>query len=85
MTERGFGGPGKCCGPYGPQVGDATALMGLCAPPWALSTCAWGVPPPLGQPHPLEWGARHLGGGGTLTLAAAPPPLGRPPLGDPIS
>ena len=56
--------------------------MGLCAPPWALSTCAWGLAPPR-EPHPRVLGGQGTLGGQTLALGAPPPPISPwpPPLG----
>ena len=76
MTERGFGGPGRSFGPNGPQRGDTTALIGLCAPPGPSPHAAKGAGPPRAA-APL--GAAALGGSSPLGACGEGPRGGAQP------
>lgn len=73
------GGLGKCWWASWAKERGHNSPLGGCAPPHLSPSHQGGWCTPQGS-RPLPWGARRLGG--TQTLAASPPPLGRQPLGE---
>ena len=87
ITEKGFGGPGSGSGPNGPQRGDTTALIGLCAPPGPSPMAHGGLAPPRAAAPPGLGGKAPRGGNPRAcaalgrrppTALAAGPPRGNP-------
>ena len=74
VPERVSGVPEEVLGLMG-HKGEHHSPQGAVRPPLGPLLMRLRGLDPLGQPHPLEWGARHLGGGNPRACAA----LGRRP------